>query len=66
MGEAQRVSDEIDDSIKAEKIALKKRKVLKMLLLGQAESGESLVLDIVLPVLPLARSVYPFACDVLT
>lgn len=39
--EAQRVSDDIDETIRAERSALKKRKVMKMLLLGQSESGES-------------------------
>lgn len=38
--EAKRVSDAIDDALKAEKVALKKRKIMKMLLLGQSESGE--------------------------
>ena len=38
--EAKRVSDAIDEALKAEKVALKKRKIMKMLLLGQSESGE--------------------------
>ncbi|KAI0780157.1 G-alpha-domain-containing protein [Fomes fomentarius] len=39
---ARRISDQIDDQIKAEKIALKKRKPpIKVLLLGQSESGKS-------------------------
>lgn len=37
--EAQHVSDAIDEAIKQEKSALKKRRVMKMLLLGQSESG---------------------------
>lgn len=38
--EAQRVSDAIDESIKAEKAAMRKQKTaIKMLLLGQSESG---------------------------
>lgn len=37
--EAQRVSDAIDEAIKQEKSALKKRRAMKMLLLGQSESG---------------------------
>lgn len=36
----KRVSDEIDESLKAERAALKKRKTdIKLLLLGQSESG---------------------------
>ncbi len=38
--EAQRVSDLIDESLRAERTAWKKRKVMKVLLLGQSESGE--------------------------
>ena len=38
--EAQRVSDLIDESLRAERASWKKRKVLKVLLLGQSESGE--------------------------
>lgn len=37
--EAQRVSDQIDEALRQERAALKKKKVMKMLLLGQAESG---------------------------
>ena len=39
--EAQRVSDQIDETLKQERNALKKRKVVKVLLLGQSESGAS-------------------------
>jgi hypothetical protein len=40
--EAKRVSDAIDEELKAERAALKKkRKAIKILLLGQAESGAS-------------------------
>jgi hypothetical protein len=44
--EAQRVSDQIDDKIKAEKAALKKQQkgMVKVLLLGQSESGKSTTL----------------------
>lgn len=44
--EAQLVSDQIDDTIKAEKAALKKRQkgLVKVLLLGQSESGKSTTL----------------------
>lgn len=42
--EAQKISDTIDESLRAERTALKKRKIMKMLLLGQSESGKSLVL----------------------
>ena len=39
--EAQRVSDQIDEAIKQERHAMRKRKTMKMLLLGQSESGTS-------------------------
>lgn len=40
--EEQRVSDSIDEDIKSERAALRKDKhVVKVLLLGQSESGES-------------------------
>ncbi|CAA7268550.1 unnamed protein product [Cyclocybe aegerita] len=43
--EAKRVSDMIDDQLKAEKLALKKDKyVVRVLLLGQSESGKSTTL----------------------
>ncbi|THH19159.1 hypothetical protein EW146_g1961 [Bondarzewia mesenterica] len=43
--EAKRVSDEIDEQLKNERIALKKRKpTVKVLLLGQSESGKSTTL----------------------
>ncbi len=38
--EAQRKSDQIDEVLKAERATLKKRKIMRMLLLGQSESGE--------------------------
>lgn len=42
---ARKVSDEIDEEIKVEKAALlKKRKPVKVLLLGQSESGKSTTL----------------------
>lgn len=37
--EAQRVSDQIDEALSKERAAMKKKKVMKMLLLGQSESG---------------------------
>lgn len=37
--EARRVSDQIDEALNRERVALKKKKVMKMLLLGQSESG---------------------------
>lgn len=43
--EARRISDEIDEQIRKEHAALKKHNVLKMLLLGQSESGGSLSLQ---------------------
>lgn len=40
--EAQRISDQIDDELRAEKVALKKQEqIVKVLLLGQSESGKS-------------------------
>ena len=38
---ARKVSEEIDESLKAEKAALKKKPPVKVLLLGQSESGMS-------------------------
>ena len=39
--EAKRVSDEIDEQLKADRAAFKKQKnIVQVLLLGQAESGE--------------------------
>jgi guanine nucleotide-binding protein alpha-1 subunit len=48
--DAKRVSKAIDESIKAEKQILKKQKVVRLLLLGQSESGTSCqsVIDIYL------------------
>lgn len=40
--EARRVSLAIDETLKAEKQSLKKKRVVNLLLLGQSESGESL------------------------
>lgn len=38
--EAKRISDRIDDQLKAEKLALKKQRyIVRVLLLGQSESG---------------------------
>lgn len=38
--EAKRISDKIDDQLKAEKLALKKQRyIVRVLLLGQSESG---------------------------
>lgn len=43
--EARRISNEIDDRIRAEAAALKKAKrVVRLLLLGQSESGKSTTL----------------------
>ena len=40
--QARRISEQIDDQIKAERLAMKKRKApIKVLLLGQSESGKS-------------------------
>ena len=36
---AKRVSNAIDESIRAERLVMKKRKVVRLLLLGQSESG---------------------------
>lgn len=41
--EAQRISDQIDDELRAERAALKKQEqIVKILLLGQSESGKSI------------------------
>ena len=40
--EARRVSHQIDESLKAERIQQKKKSVVRLLLLGQSESGRSL------------------------
>ena len=40
--EATRISQAIDASIKAEKQARKKKRIVRLLLLGQSESGERL------------------------
>ena len=40
--DARRVSDAIDEQIKRDHAALKKQNILKMLILGQSESGRSL------------------------
>ena len=41
---AQRVSDAIDESLRAERAAMKKSRIVKILLLGQSESGKSIAL----------------------
>lgn len=39
--EAKKVSDQIDEQLKRDRVALKKQKnIVRVLLLGQAESGE--------------------------
>jgi hypothetical protein len=44
--EAKKVNDMIDEQLKAERAALKKQKhVVRVLLLGQSESGRSLVVS---------------------
>lgn len=45
--EARRVSQAIDDSIRAEKQAQKKKGIVRLLLLGQSESGMSDVVNII-------------------
>ncbi|EMD34917.1 heterotrimeric G-protein alpha subunit [Gelatoporia subvermispora B] len=42
--EARKISDRIDEQLKAERAALKKKKPIKVLLLGQSESGKSTTL----------------------
>ncbi|EPQ55869.1 G-alpha-domain-containing protein [Gloeophyllum trabeum ATCC 11539] len=42
--EARRVSDEIDEMLRQERAAMKKRRPVKVLLLGQSESGKSTTL----------------------
>lgn len=41
---AKKVSDDIDEQLKQERSALRKRKEVKVLLLGQSESGKSTTL----------------------
>ncbi|KAF8507646.1 G-alpha-domain-containing protein [Hysterangium stoloniferum] len=41
---AQKISDDIDRELRSEELAAKKRKCVKILLLGQSESGKSTVL----------------------
>lgn len=44
--EAKRISDEIDEILRSEKLSSKKRKKpVKVLLLGQSESGELVKID---------------------
>jgi guanine nucleotide-binding protein subunit alpha len=52
--EARRVSDRIDEELKAEKAALKKQQkgLVKVLLLGQSESGKSTALKSELLTIP--------------
>lgn len=38
--EAQKISERIDEQLKAERAALRRKKPIKVLLLGQGESGE--------------------------
>jgi len=42
--EAKRVSDEIDEELRRERVALKKKRPVRVLLLGQSESGKSTTL----------------------
>ncbi|OCH92544.1 G-alpha-domain-containing protein [Obba rivulosa] len=42
--DARKVSDKIDEQLRAEKAALKKKRPIKVLLLGQSESGKSTTL----------------------
>lgn len=37
--EARRISQRIDDAIRAERLSNKKKKIVRVLLLGQSESG---------------------------
>jgi len=43
--EAVRVSEAIDESLKAERVAERKKRMVKLLLLGQSESGPHLSLS---------------------
>lgn len=58
--EAQRISDQIDQDLKVEKARLKKRQgMVKVLLLGQSESGMYLVLQYSFPsILCVFRKIY--------
>lgn len=45
--EAQKISDQIDEELHAERVALKKQgNIIKILLLGQSESGKSTSISI--------------------
>ena len=54
--EARRISHQIDESIKAERQQQKKKSIVRLLLLGQSESGMSLPSP---PHVPPALTVYP-------
>jgi guanine nucleotide-binding protein subunit alpha len=47
--DAKKISDDIDEMIKAEKNGKRKEKAIKVLLLGQSESGKSTTLKRKLP-----------------
>lgn len=52
--QAKRVSDAIDEAIRQERQAAKKKDVVRVLLLGQSESGAALL------ILPLSRYAHLF------
>jgi ATPase subunit of ABC transporter with duplicated ATPase domains len=60
--EARRVSNEIDEKLRAEGAALKKNRTVKLLLLGQSESGKTTTLKSMLSDLSLSN--FAFANDV--
>ena len=53
--EARRISNEIDEDIKRERALRKKRQIVKLLLLGQSESGESPSMPLLLVCYRIAR-----------
>lgn len=56
--EARRLSDAIDEALKQERQAMKKKKTVKLLLLGQGESGKFTVFV----VFPLIHSICSYFC----
>jgi guanine nucleotide-binding protein alpha-1 subunit len=50
--EARRISQEIDESIRQEHARQKKGKIVRVLLLGQSESGERHFIKLPCPIIP--------------
>jgi guanine nucleotide-binding protein subunit alpha len=62
--EARKVSDRIDEELKAEKTALKKQQkgLVKVLLLGQSESGKSTALKSAFLYISYSRAYLVYFC----